>query len=134
VAESVANDQKLLTRLEEICHPYVKKELERHFHKAQKAGKASLFVAEVPLLFESNVPFSSWFDTIVTVVGDRQKNKERYIRAGGTAEQFDFRNNRQMSAQEKMQRAHYTLVNNGTVEELKVEAKKLFSIFTNKSP
>ena len=134
VANIVIHETKLLTQLEEICHPYVNQEIRRHYLIATCAGKHSLFVAEVPLLFESRFSLWPWFDATVVVISDRSRAKERYVQAGGTEEQFDFREARQMPAQEKSQRAHYTLINNGTLEELEVEAKILFNVLNNKTP
>ena len=33
IAEIVASEPKLLTELEEICHPYVNREIQRHYRK-----------------------------------------------------------------------------------------------------
>ncbi len=127
VAEIVASEPKLLTELEGICHPYVNRVIRRHYRKACRAGKYCLFVAEVPLLFESRFPLWPWFDAIVVVVADRATAKTRYCRAGGREEQFDFREARQMPLPIKVQHADYTLVNNGTLEDLEHEAKSLFN-------
>ena len=51
IAEIVAKNPKLLTDLEEICHPYVNREIQRHYRKAASTGSHRLFIAEVPLLF-----------------------------------------------------------------------------------
>ena len=126
IAEIVAAEPKLLTKLEEICHPYVNREIQRHYRNACRKGRYLLFVAEVPLLFESRFPLWQWFDAVVVVTSDRTIAKQRYVYTGGTREQFDFREARQMPSLEKIQRAQYTLVNNGTLEELETNAKMLF--------
>jgi dephospho-CoA kinase len=130
VAEIVVAEPKLLTELEGICHPYVNEEIQRHFSRACRQGICCLFVAEIPLLFESPFPLWQWFDVIVTVVAERIQAKERYARAGGTSEQFDFRESRQMSPLLKMQRANYTITNSGCIEELRSEARTIFESIT----
>ena len=134
IAKIVASEPKLLTDLEEICHPYVNREIHRHYREASRKGGYPLFVAEIPLLFESRFPLWQWFDAIVVVVSERTMAKERYKQSGGTSEQFDFREARQMSPLKKIQRADYTVVNNGSLEELKNNAKKIFDSLKPKPP
>jgi len=134
MAEIVASEPKLLTELEGICHPYVNREIQRQYRAACRKGTFVLFVAEVPLLFESRFPLWQWFDAVVVVTSDRAIAKERYIRSGGTREQFDFREARQMPPGKKMELATYTLVNNGSLEELTTNAKALFDSLLTKNP
>lgn len=134
IAEIVASEPKLLTELEEICHPYVNQEIQRHYRKAAYTGTYRLFIAEIPLLFESRYPLWQWFDAIVVVIADRILSKERYMHSGGTAKQFDFREARQMPPLEKMQHAHFTITNNGSLEELKTNAKELFEYLNTLTP
>lgn len=134
IAEIVAAKPSLLTELEKICHPYVNEEIQRQYEVACRKGQYCLFVAEVPLLYESPFPLGQWFDVTVVVVAERNEAKERYIHAGGTEEQFDFREARQMSPLVKMQRADYTIINNGSIEELCNEAKRLFDNLNTSTP
>jgi dephospho-CoA kinase len=131
IANEVAKAPALLERLEAICHPYVNTEVRRQYGNACKGGKSPLFVAEMPLLFESRWPMCSWFDVTVAVVSDRAVARDRYVRSGGTGEQFDFREARQRPPIEKIRRADYTIVNNESLSNLKAEAQKLFCILTN---
>jgi len=71
-------------------------------------------VVEVPLLFESGM--EAGFDATIAVVADEEL---RVSRAGARGhEALAERSARQLSQQEKAQRATYVVVNNGTVEEL----------------
>jgi dephospho-CoA kinase len=133
LANITIGEPKLLTQLENICHPYVNREIRRHYRIAVRARTYSLFVAEIPLLFESRFPLYSWFDTTVVVSCDRTHAKERYIRKGGTEEQFEFRSGRQMAVSEKVHRANYTLMNDGTLKSLEKAAKQLFNQFIEKN-
>lgn len=126
LADRVIEEPKLLTELENICHPYVNREIRRHFRIASRGGVYSMFVAEVPLLFESRFPLYSWFDATIAIICDRESAKDRYLKGGGAEEQFDFRSARQLAGAEKVRRAQYTLINNGTCTDLERNARKLF--------
>ena len=131
IADEAAGNPKLLDELEVICHPYVNAEVERQYRSACEAGNFPLFVAEMPLLFESRWPMNPWFDVTVAVSSDRAVAKDRYVRSGGTDEQFNFREARQMPQEEKCRRSTYTIANDKNLSDLKAEAWKLFSILTN---
>ena len=131
IADEVVKDPSLLDKLEAICHPYVNAEVQKQYREARKAGTFPLFVAEMPLLFESRWPMSPWFDVTVAVISDLAVARDRYVRSGGTGEQFDFREARQMPSEEKCRRSAYTIVNDKNLSDLKAEARKLFSILTN---
>ena len=74
-------------------------------------------VVEVPLLFESGM--EGVFDATIAVIADEKVRAER---AGGRGhEALAERGARQLTQQEKSQRATYVVVNDGSVEEL--EAK-----------
>ncbi len=83
------------------------------------ASEPSLPVAvvEVPLLFESGM--DSVFDTTITVVADEPLRAERANARGHTA--VAERAGRQLTQQEKADRAGYVVRNDGTREELKAE-------------
>ncbi|HYI79275.1 MAG TPA: dephospho-CoA kinase [Thermoleophilaceae bacterium] len=74
-------------------------------------------VVEVPLLFESGM--DAVFDTTVAVVADEPLRAERAGARGHTA--VAERAGRQLTQQEKADRAGYVVRNDGTREELKAE-------------
>jgi dephospho-CoA kinase len=74
-------------------------------------------VVEVPLLFESGMDGA--FDATIAVIADEDVRAERA--AGRGHEALDERGKRQLSQQEKAQRATYVVVNDGTVDELQVK-------------
>ena len=74
-------------------------------------------VVEVPLLFESGM--DSVFDTTIAVVADEPLRAERADARGHTA--VAERAGRQLTQQEKADRAGYVVRNDGTREELKAE-------------
>jgi len=72
---------------------------------------------EVPLLFESGM--ESVFDATIAVVADEQLRAERANARGHTA--VAERADRQLTQQDKADRAGYVVRNDGTREELKAE-------------
>jgi len=79
---------------------------------ARPAPRAA--VVEVPLLFESGMDRA--FDATIAVVADEQLRAERAGARGHEA--LDERGSRQLTQQEKAQRATYMIVNNGSVADL----------------
>jgi dephospho-CoA kinase len=78
-------------------------------------------VVEVPLLFESGSDHG--FDATIAVIADEAVRERRAAARGHRA--LSERLERQLSQREKSQRAMYTVVNDGTVDELE---QKLSSI------
>jgi dephospho-CoA kinase len=74
-------------------------------------------IVEVPLLFESGM--DSVFDTTIAVIADEPLRAERASARGHTA--VAERAGRQLTQQEKADRAGYVVRNDGTREELKAE-------------
>jgi dephospho-CoA kinase len=72
-------------------------------------------VVEVPLLFEAGM--GSVFDHTIAVVADEAVRAERAGSRGHAA--VAERTGRQLSQEEKSQRADFTVRNDGTIEELK---------------
>ena len=71
-------------------------------------------VVEVPLLFESGM--ESAFDATIAVVADEDVRAERAGARGHEA--LAERSARQLTQQEKSQRATYSVVNDGTIQQL----------------
>lgn len=122
VAQKVFQNVSLLQALEQILHPAVYDEINNEYQKQMKNKHHSpLFIAEVPLLFESHG--ESHFDCTVAVLADVKLCRDRFIHAKfrGAAE-YSRRMNRQLPNSEKAKRADFVLVNNGTLSDLKQKA------------
>ena len=74
-------------------------------------------MVEVPLLFESGMEGA--FDATIAVVAEEQLRARRA--AGRGHQSLDERSARQLTQQEKADRATYVVVNDGTVVELERE-------------
>jgi dephospho-CoA kinase len=81
-------------------------------------------VVEVPLLFESGMEGA--FDATIAVIAEEQLRAER---AGARRhEALAERGARQLSQQEKAQRATYAVVNDGSVEELEAKLSAILEM------
>lgn len=119
IAKKVFNRANLLKSLETIIHPAVKHEIDKEYEKAKNEGKAPLFVAEIPLLFEAG--FDKDFDVTVMVDTDLKTCEMRY-----QSQDFKERQRRQMAPEEKVKKADFVIKNNGSIEDLKEQMDKLF--------
>lgn len=125
VAEQVFTDSEKLKALEAILHPRLFEEIEKEYKRAQEKANALLFVVEIPLVQE--IGRSHEFDVIIAVICDEGLARKRFIKEGFTQQDYERRMKRQWQPMEKAKKADFTLTNNGTVEELKQEAKKLLA-------
>ena len=81
-------------------------------------------VVEVPLLFESGLDHG--FDATVAVIADEAVREERAGARGHQA--LAQRSARQLSQTEKSQRATYTVVNDGNVEQLEAKLSSILDM------
>jgi dephospho-CoA kinase len=81
-------------------------------------------IVEVPLLFESGM--DGVFEATIAVIADEQVREQRAGARGHQA--LAERSARQLSQEEKAQRATYRVVNNGSVEQLEVELSEILAI------
>ena len=111
VAEIVFADRGQLAWLEELLHPRVMREyLAWREHLALQPTPPTLAVTEVPLLYE--VGGEVRFDAVVVVTAPADIRRER------TAVPADDRGDRLLPDEEKVARADFAYVNDGTLEEL----------------
>lgn len=124
IAKRVFNQPQLLTALEELIHPAVREEMEKQFQHVQEKQLARLFVAEIPLLYETGG--DAFFDYTVVVVADEKVCKQRFKNATGYGtDEFEKRMARQMDLTDKAQRANFVIVNNGTLDEMKEQVSQI---------
>jgi dephospho-CoA kinase len=107
LGKKVFNDPERLQQLEQLLHPSILAEIERRYEEACQ-GSYTLFVAEIPLLFE--IGNESHYDATVAVISTRAR--ERFIAAGHTLEEYEARMAFQLSPAEKAARADHILENN----------------------
>jgi dephospho-CoA kinase len=115
IAERVFGDDEARAWLEGTLWPRVGARMaawRRSLEQAELPPRAA--VVEVPLLFESGM--ESAFDCTIAVVADETVRAERAAARGHAG--LAGRAGRQLSQEEKSQRADFTVRNDGTIEEL----------------
>ncbi len=117
IAEEAFENPQQLEKLEKLLHPSVLHKIEELYTQASREGKYTSFVAEIPLLFE--IKGESFYDCTVALLTDEKLARHRFEQAGFKKEDYDRRMRRQLSPHQKAVRAHYTIQNNGTLEDLK---------------
>lgn len=125
IAEIVFSQKDKLYALEQILHPAVINEIKNLYEQIKKLGRHTLFVAEVPLLFESES--ETFFDCVLAITADPELCKKRFhSKSHSSEEEFEKRMARQWDMKQKAAKADFTLSNNGSLEELKNNATKLY--------
>lgn len=120
IANVVFSDRQKLKALEKILHPAVLDEIEQKYHEVQQTQKYNLFVAEIPLLYESEAHIQ--FDYILCVTSDPELALKRFQeKTHLSREEYHKRMSFQMPLHEKITKAHFTLTNNGDLEQLKTQ-------------
>ena len=124
VAEIVFESPKELAWLESELHPLV------CAHVVGWAGAlpadATLAVVEVPLLFEAGM--GELFDAVVAVVAPDEMRQER--EQGRDLAALEGRSARQLSQDEKAERASHVIVNDGSLADLESKITALVARLT----
>lgn len=126
IARIVFQNEELLQELEELIHPVVYEEIDRNYQKQKEnQNPPPLFIAEVPLLFESGG--EKQFDYTIAVVADPALCLQRFIQTTGyQEEEFERRMDRQLSMLDKAARADYVMMNNGSLSTLQDITRELY--------
>ena len=115
------------TWLEQLLWPLVGERIAAFRAASQSATPVPrAAVVEVPLLFESGSDHG--FDATIAVIADEQVRDERATARGH--ESLSERAARQLSQQEKSQRATYTVVNDGTEAELESKLSAILDMLS----
>lgn len=129
IAAKVFSQPDLLRKLEEIIHPAVFDEIERKYQEVDREKQYPLFLAEIPLLYESEK--GERFDLVITVLADPELCRKRFVQqTREPVQEFEKRMMRQIEPKLKANKADYTIENNGDFEQLKTKISILFSQLT----
>ena len=109
-------------KLKRIIYPllYSKKKLVAQKHQSHKP-----IFYEVPLLFEENL-FND-FNVTVFVNSDITKRKQRVLKRGVTEDYFKLMNNKQIKENIKKNKSTFTVNNNGSILNLRLNIIKLLN-------
>jgi dephospho-CoA kinase len=118
IAERVFGDDERRAWLEGLLWPRVGRRIaEWREELARRDPPPRAAVVEVPLLFEAGMDRA--FDATLAIVADESVREERAGARGHAG--VESRTARQLSQEEKSQRADYTVRNDGTLGELERE-------------
>jgi dephospho-CoA kinase len=119
LGREVFGDPEALADLEGILHPLVRRETDRRI----AASGAELFVAEIPLLFETGR--GKGFDYTVAVVVPEERRRVWAGERGVDEGALRGIEARQLSGQEKASRADLVVQNDGDLDRLRGQAEEL---------
>ena len=119
LGRKVFGDPEALHDLEEILHPFVRRETERRV----AASEADLFVAEVPLLFEGGS--GADYDYTVAVVVPEERRRAWAAERGVDEAALRAIEARQLEPEEKARLADVVVQNDGGVDKLRGQAEEL---------
>ena len=130
VANLVFRDPQKLAKLEALLHPLVFHEIDKRYEEAKAQKTCPVFVAEIPLFYESAFPQT--YDAVLCVTTDESIAKRRFCaQPGRSMADFETRNARQLPVEQKAKLATYTLANKGTLNQLKHAVSEVFSLLTS---
>ena len=127
VAERVFGDDDARSWLERELWPRVGERVARW---RADAGEERVAIVEVPLLFESGM--EQVFDATIAVIADEQTRAERAGARGHSS--VEERSGRQLSQDEKAQRADFVVRNDGSIDELRESLSRVLVKLDSTSP
>ena len=120
LARVVFNDPKARAELEARIHPLVRENIETFLCPPPPLPSTSPRIAVIPLLFEAH--WEGNFDIICCVSSERGLQISRMMTTRGyTREEAEARLAAQMPVEEKAEKSHYVIDNNGSSQELKLQ-------------
>ena len=129
LARLVFSEPSARLRLESIVHPILRASLLAWRDAPAAPGAAPLRVAQIPLLFETG--WTDGWTCTATVETSFEESRIARLRARGlTEEEARARIAAQLPAAERMKRADFTILNDGTPDELFEKAKSLYDEIT----
>ena len=132
IADEVFSHPDLLRALEKILHPAVLSEIKTKYLQIKSEQKYSLFVAEIPLLYESES--EHFYDAVIAIMAAPDTCRARFKEQRPDADQeFDRRMNRQLPPLQKAAKAQFVIENNGSFDELKQKVEAIHSQLTKPS-
>ncbi len=126
IARIVFHNFELLQALEALIHPLVYARLNKEYQRQRISPQPPpIFVAEIPLLFESGGQKD--YDNTIAVLASWKNCFERFhIATGQNQLEFKNRMNRQFPFFLKAMLADHVIFNNGTLAELQEKTDKLY--------
>ena len=124
LGQVVFSKKEKLALLNRIVWPHLLGAIKQKIHKCKEDNRKALVVVDMAILFESEAEFL--FDKIVVVAASLE-NRLKWLSQERSWSKREILNriHSQMDLQEKRNRADLVIENNGTLEEIRLKAKKL---------
>ena len=120
-------DENHQLRLNAIMHPYVFSEIDLTFDKIISKNEYEIFCVDAALIYESGA--DTHMDYVVVITSHLRLRIERAMERGDlTRDEFLKRLDLQWPDEDKVHMADFVIHNNGTIDELISESKKIFSL------
>lgn len=120
LGKAVFRNEEARTRLEKLMHPLIWEEMD----KQAKVFKDKPFIYDIPIYFERSPKKDD--DYVILVYVNRTTQFERLKKRNDlTDEEAMDRINSQMSVEEKFQKSHFIIDNNGGLDDLDPFISKL---------
>ncbi len=125
LADQVFSNPSNVIIINQIVHPVVKKEIENQANELFK--NHNIIVVEAALIYEADM--EDMFDYVVLITADRQIRQKRKSDSDNISPaDFDKRDANQIPDEEKMKRADFVFVNDGSLDDLKKKAELFLRI------
>lgn len=124
-AKLFGQDQdKKLAELNAIIHPEIKRVVEARIREYRQADSSCPVLVAVPLLFECG--WEKEFDAVITVWSSKDVQLERMMKNRGFSEKDALnRINAQISTDLKLEKADFGLINNSSMDVLRIQCEIL---------
>ena len=127
LAEIIFNDQTQKKWLENLLHPLVRQEIHNQIDKAS----SNYIIIDIPLLTE-NITHYEFLDKILVIDVDKETQITRAMqRTGLPKEKIENIIKHQAIREERLAIADDKIINNKSINELKLQIEQLHQKFTN---
>ncbi|QSH42313.1 dephospho-CoA kinase [Lentisphaerota bacterium ZTH] len=123
ISKIVFSDNSELKWLCSVLYPIIERIAKVFFE--QHKGRNIIF--EVPLLYEAG--WEKMFDKIIAVYASPEVQHQRLLKTGFSLDNIVQRSQLQMTPELKMEKADFTIINNGNIDDLEKQCKELINTF-----
>lgn len=121
LAELLFNDSEKMKIITGVIYPLLQKEIKEAINWCRQQKRNAAF--ELPLLYECG--YEKQFDAVLAIWCDPQLRKKRLAGRGFSPDEMARRDKMQLPPEEKLQRADFGVINNGSLKNLQDQLTSL---------